>query len=239
MPYFEQKLVDCTSCECCELLHVCEAEDAKTRVFVESAVHQNGRLVRRLREWLYGTVGTVSRDILMMLFIGGFMCGCYVSVPTVPFYLFSSTDCEKRSQSFPALASTSECRYASDDCIHVFLFAGFRLGEVEQQILDEVSTTDVPMFNALVLRYEITDFQHIVELTELGFIGSINWKVPEVAYGYHVLVDAPPTDAVLEALDEWARETTEGTSGSVVSVLSETEVLLMIQRMSDIPPVVM
>ena len=32
MPYFEPKKFDCASCECCDLLKVCEVEDSKTRL---------------------------------------------------------------------------------------------------------------------------------------------------------------------------------------------------------------
>ena len=125
-----------------------------------------------------------------------------------------------------------------DDNIHVFVFAGFHRDEVEHNIADEMGRDDSPLFNAVVLRHEITSYQHIVDLAEHNYIGAINWYVPEVAYAYHVIVDAPPTDGVLDALAEWAEEATEF-EGSVVSVLANSDTLKMIQRISPLPPVVM
>ena len=128
-----------------------------------------------------------------------------------------------------------------DANIHVFVFAGFRFHEVEWNIGNAVA---VPAFhsqlpsanpllnNAGVLRYKVSGRQHIIDLAELNYIGTANWHVPYVAYGYHIIVDAPPTDSVLDALAEWARDTTEF-EGSVVSVVSDANVLQLILRISD------
>lgn len=125
-----------------------------------------------------------------------------------------------------------------DNQIHVFVFAGFRRVEVEYNIGDAISTDDSPLWQAIVLRHEITNLGHIVDLAEMNYIGTINWYVPEVAYGYHIIVDAPPTDTMLDALFEWAEETTEDSRGTV-TVLADSDVLQMIQRLSPPPPVVM
>lgn len=122
--------------------------------------------------------------------------------------------------------------------IHVFVFSGFRRVEIERNIADEITTDDSLFHNAIVLRHEITNRLDIIELVELGYIGTIFQKVPEIAYAYHILVDAPPTDGVLDALAKWAEETTER-SGSTVSVFAIPDTFWFILQMSSPPPAVM